>query len=152
MIVTHKTFWRFFLSCQTFLFDDFVFLYLKVVTALADHLSIKCILCCGGKNNVGQMSKSLGQGYQIVVGTPGRILGIVCAPLLPLTRRAKFIPSPLTRLGLTQFKLPASQHVSALYSDIKGRSISLHWVLCFLRILTHLTSTFVECSLKCSPC
>ncbi|KAL5106015.1 ATP-dependent RNA helicase fal1 [Taenia crassiceps] len=49
----------------------------RVVTALADHLSIKCMLCCGGKNNIGQMSKSLGQGYQIVVGTPGRILDLL---------------------------------------------------------------------------
>ncbi|KAH9281953.1 ATP-dependent RNA helicase FAL1 [Echinococcus granulosus] len=49
----------------------------RVVTALADHLSIKCVLCCGGRNNVGQMSKSLGLGYQIVVGTPGRILDLL---------------------------------------------------------------------------
>ncbi|KAL5961171.1 ATP-dependent RNA helicase FAL1 [Taenia solium] len=49
----------------------------QVVTALADNLPIKCMLCCGGKSNVGQMSKSLSQGYQIVVGTPGRILDLL---------------------------------------------------------------------------
>ncbi|VDM32559.1 unnamed protein product [Hydatigera taeniaeformis] len=49
----------------------------QVVTALADHLAIKCMLCCGGKINVGQMSKALHQGFQIVVGTPGRILELL---------------------------------------------------------------------------
>ncbi len=50
-------------------------LFLHVITALADYLSVKCVLCCGGKNNVGEMTKSVGQGTHIVVGTPGRIIG-----------------------------------------------------------------------------
>ncbi len=50
-------------------------LFLQVITALADYLSVKCVLCCGGKNNVGEMTKSVGQGTHIVVGTPGRIIG-----------------------------------------------------------------------------
>ena len=48
---------------------------MKVATALADYLSVKCMLCCGGKDKAGQCANS-GQGSHIVVGTPGRILGI----------------------------------------------------------------------------
>lgn len=47
----------------------------QVATGLADHLSIKCMLCCGGKGTANEMGKVLTQGSQIVVGTPGRILG-----------------------------------------------------------------------------
>ncbi|KAM7534501.1 hypothetical protein Aperf_G00000113221 [Anoplocephala perfoliata] len=46
----------------------------QVITALADHLSIKCMLCCGGKGSANLTEKNLNQGSQIVVGTPGRIL------------------------------------------------------------------------------
>uniref|UniRef100_A0A5K3FYE0 RNA helicase n=1 Tax=Mesocestoides corti TaxID=53468 RepID=A0A5K3FYE0_MESCO len=49
----------------------------QVTTALADYLSVKCTLCCGGKNNVGEMTKSVERGSQIVVGTPGRLLELV---------------------------------------------------------------------------
>nr|VZI21908.1 unnamed protein product [Spirometra erinaceieuropaei] len=46
----------------------------QVASALADYLSVKCVLCCGGRSNAGEMGKSVEKGSQIVVGTPGRIL------------------------------------------------------------------------------
>ncbi|VDK81971.1 unnamed protein product [Dibothriocephalus latus] len=46
----------------------------QVASALADYLSVKCVLCCGGRSNAGEMGKTVEKGSQIVVGTPGRIL------------------------------------------------------------------------------
>ncbi|VDO07536.1 unnamed protein product [Rodentolepis nana] len=57
----------------------------QVVTGLADHLSIKCMLCCGGKGTAGEMGKTLNQGSQIVVGTPGRILELMRNGFLKLS-------------------------------------------------------------------
>ncbi|VDL19263.1 unnamed protein product [Hymenolepis diminuta] len=57
----------------------------QVVTGLADHLSIKCMLCCGGKGTASEMGKTLNQGSQIVVGTPGRILELMRNGFLKLS-------------------------------------------------------------------
>ncbi|KAA0197535.1 Eukaryotic initiation factor 4A-III [Fasciolopsis buskii] len=51
----------------------------QVMSALSDYLPIRCVACCGGRNNVSQMSRELTQGAHVVVGTPGRILGKFCS-------------------------------------------------------------------------
>uniref|UniRef100_A0A183TGN0 RNA helicase n=1 Tax=Schistocephalus solidus TaxID=70667 RepID=A0A183TGN0_SCHSO len=39
----------------------------QVASALADYLSVKCVLCCGGRSNAGEMGKTVEKGSQIVV-------------------------------------------------------------------------------------
>ncbi|CAH8868007.1 unnamed protein product [Trichobilharzia szidati] len=49
-----------------------------VISSLSDYLSVRCIACCGGRNNTMQMARELDKGvHHIVVGTPGRVLELV---------------------------------------------------------------------------
>ncbi|KAG8787251.1 translation initiation factor eIF4A [Serendipita sp. 397] len=48
----------------------------KVVVALGDYLNIECMACVGGTNVREDMQK-LGEGVQIIVGTPGRVFDMI---------------------------------------------------------------------------
>ncbi|CAH8591889.1 unnamed protein product [Schistosoma turkestanicum] len=48
-----------------------------VMSSLSDHLSIRCVACCGGRNNTMQMARELDKGAHVVVGTPGRVLELL---------------------------------------------------------------------------
>ncbi|CAH8634326.1 unnamed protein product [Schistosoma bovis] len=48
-----------------------------VMSSLSDYLSIRCVSCCGGRNNTMQMARELDKGVHVVVGTPGRILELL---------------------------------------------------------------------------
>lgn len=46
------------------------------MSTLSDFLSIRCVACCGGRSDVAQMARELSKGAHVVVGTPGRVLGM----------------------------------------------------------------------------
>ncbi|CAH8621636.1 unnamed protein product [Heterobilharzia americana] len=48
-----------------------------VISSLSDYLSIRCVACCGGRNNTMQMARELEKGVHVVVGTPGRVLELL---------------------------------------------------------------------------
>ena len=48
----------------------------KVVIALGDYMNVECHACIGGTNVREDMAK-LGEGVQIVVGTPGRVFDMI---------------------------------------------------------------------------
>ena len=49
----------------------------KVVSNLGDYLQVKCHACIGG-TNVQQDQQILNAGVHVVVGTPGRVLDLLC--------------------------------------------------------------------------
>ncbi|KAK4475674.1 hypothetical protein MN116_000942 [Schistosoma mekongi] len=48
-----------------------------VISSLSDYLSVRCVVCCGGRNNTIQMARELDKGVHVVVGTPGRVLELL---------------------------------------------------------------------------
>ncbi|KAA3677237.1 ATP-dependent RNA helicase [Paragonimus westermani] len=56
----------------------------QVMSALSDYLPIRCVACCGGRSNVAEMSRELSKGAHVVVGTPGRVLDLICQGSLRL--------------------------------------------------------------------
>lgn len=62
----------------------------KVVTALGDHLKVKCHACVGG-TSVGTDVATLGDGVQVVVGTPGRVYDMIQRQALKPDRIKMFV-------------------------------------------------------------
>ena len=62
----------------------------KVVVAIGDFMSIECHLCIGGRN-VREDMKSLQEGPQVVVGTPGRVQDMIQRRVLKTDNMKMFV-------------------------------------------------------------
>jgi len=50
---------------------------IKVITALGDYMDVECYACIGGTNVRKEIGMLKENGYQVIVGTPGRVLDMI---------------------------------------------------------------------------
>jgi len=50
---------------------------IKVITALGDYMDVDCYACIGGTNIRKEIQMLKENGYQVIVGTPGRVLDMI---------------------------------------------------------------------------
>lgn len=50
---------------------------IKVITALGDYMDVDCYACIGGTNVRKEIQMLKENGYQVIVGTPGRVLDMI---------------------------------------------------------------------------
>lgn len=50
---------------------------IKVITALGDYMDVECYACIGGTNVRKEIQMLKENGYQVIVGTPGRVLDMI---------------------------------------------------------------------------
>lgn len=50
---------------------------IKVITALGDYMDVACYACIGGTNVRAEIKSLKENGYQVIIGTPGRVLDMI---------------------------------------------------------------------------
>jgi len=50
---------------------------IKVITALGDYMDVNCYACIGGTNVRNEINNLKNNGYQVIVGTPGRVYDMI---------------------------------------------------------------------------
>jgi translation initiation factor 4A len=50
---------------------------IKVITALGDYMDVNCYACIGGTNVRNEIKMLRENGYQVIVGTPGRVFDMI---------------------------------------------------------------------------
>lgn len=90
----------------------------KVVLAIGDYMHVQCRACIGG-TDVNQDIFKLGQGVQVIVGTPGRVLDLIMRRALDTSNIQTFVLDEADEMLTRGFKDQIYNVFRTLNSDVQ---------------------------------